>query len=170
MIECPSCKHREFVGTLYCSECGTRLVHTSPVPTMGIPPEKIQQETLITKPSAPAGPELTSGAVLGIRVLSSGDIVSLIGRDNFTLGRSTPDQAVVPDVDLSLFEAYDHGISRMHAELQIESDGVFVVDLDSANGTLVNGKKIPPQSPQMVHHGDMIQLGRMRLQIISHHK
>jgi pSer/pThr/pTyr-binding forkhead associated (FHA) protein len=137
---------------------------------MAIPPDQIEQETLVTKPSPPAGPELTSGAVLGVRVLTSGDIVSLIGRDNFTLGRSTPGQAVVPDVDLSLYEAYDHGISRMHAELQIQTAGVFIVDLDSANGTLVNGKKIPPQSPQAVHHGDMIQLGRMRLQIISHHK
>ena len=25
MIECPTCKHREFVGTLFCSECGTGL-------------------------------------------------------------------------------------------------------------------------------------------------
>ncbi len=37
MIECPTCKHQEFVGTLYCTECGTRLVHVSAMPTMNMP-------------------------------------------------------------------------------------------------------------------------------------
>jgi hypothetical protein len=167
MIECPSCKHREFVGTLFCNECGTRLVHASPVPTMAIPPDVIEKESLVTKPSPPQGPDLSSGALMGLRVIPTGDVISLIGRDNFTLGRSTDDQAVIPDIDLSAYEAYDHGISRMHSEVRIEEDGVYVLDLESANGTMVNGKRIPPHSPQHVHHGDIIQLGRMRLQIIS---
>jgi pSer/pThr/pTyr-binding forkhead associated (FHA) protein len=41
------------------------------------------------------------------------------------------------------------------------------VDLESANGTIVNGQRIPPQEPEPVQHGDIIQLGRLRLQVIS---
>jgi len=167
MIECPSCNHREFVGTLFCGECGTRLVHASPIPTMSIAPDKISKEANATKPSPPAGPDLSSGALLELRVVSSGDVISLLGRDNFTLGRSIEGQAVIPDVDLAKYDAYDQGISRMHAELRVEQDGVFVMDLDSANGTIVNGKRIKGDSGSVIHHGDIIQLGRLRLQIIS---
>jgi len=167
MIECPSCNHREFVGTLFCSECGTRLVHASPIPTMSISPDKISKEANATKPSPPAGPDLSTGSLLGVRVVSSGDVISLLGRDNFTLGRSIEGQAVIPDIDLAKYDAFDQGISRMHAELRIEEDGVFVVDLDSANGTIVNGKRVKGQETAPIHHGDIIQLGRLRLQIIS---
>ncbi len=167
MIECPSCNHHEFVGTLFCSECGTRLVHASPIPTMSISPDRINNEAKATKPSPPAGPDLSTGSLLGIRIVSSGDVISLLGRDNFTLGRSIEGQAVIPDVDLAKYDAFDQGLSRMHAELRIEKDGVFVIDLDSANGTIVNGKRVKGQETSRVHHGDIIQLGRLRLQIIS---
>jgi pSer/pThr/pTyr-binding forkhead associated (FHA) protein len=112
-------------------------------------------------------PALSTGAHLGIRIVPSGEVISLLGRDNFTLGRSIENQAVIPDVDLAKFDAYDHGISRMHAELRIEEQGLFVMDLDSANGTIVNGKSIQSQEKAPIHHGDIIQLGRLRLQIIS---
>lgn len=167
MIECPSCQHQEFVGTLYCSECGTRLVNVSPLPTKSIEREWIDLEAMSTKPSPPQGPELASGALFGLKVVETGKILSLIGRENYTLGRAMEGQAIIPDVDLEPFNAYDLGISRIHAELR-QIEGVFhIVDLDSANGTLLNGKRLEPQEPIPVKHGDIIQLGRLRLQIIS---
>jgi pSer/pThr/pTyr-binding forkhead associated (FHA) protein len=166
MIECPNCNHREFVGTLYCSECGTRLVHVSTVPTKSISKERISEEAKTTKPTPP-GPELSSGALIGLRVISTGEIISLIGRDNYTLGRSIEDQAILPDVDLSRFDAYDFGLSRMHAELRIDQEEPHIIDLDSANGTIVNGKRILPNQPEPIEHGDIIQLGRLRLQLIT---
>jgi pSer/pThr/pTyr-binding forkhead associated (FHA) protein len=167
MIECPNCKHREFVGTLFCSECGTRLVLPTQVPTMGISRDKLSAEAKATKPSTPHGSQLSTGALLGLRVVTSGELLSLVGRDNYTLGRSIEGQAVIPDVDLNKYEAYDAGISRMHAELRIAEDGVYVVDLDSSNGTIVNGKRILAQEPEPINHGDILQLGRLRLQVIA---
>lgn len=170
MIECPSCRHQEFVGTMYCSECGTRLVSGSPAPTMAIPRERVNADALVTKPAPPEGPELESGALIGLRILNTGDIVPLIGRDNFTLGRAIEGQAVIPDIDLGVFNAYDFGVSRMHAEVLLEEDSVYVVDLESANGTLVNGKRLEPQRSAPVRHGDVIQLGRLRMQLISRYR
>lgn len=167
MIECPSCKHREFVGTLYCSECGTRLVNVTPAPTISIPRDQVNLEASATKPSVPEGPDLSSGALLGLRVVSSGEVLSLIGRDNYTLGRAVEGQPIIPDVDLSPYDAFEQGVSRLHAELRLLDDGVFIVDLDSANGTLLNGRRIEIQKPIATRHGDIIQLGRMRLQLIS---
>ena len=166
MIECPSCKHREFVGTLFCSECGTRLVHVSPMPTKSISKDEIREEAKTTRPTPP-GPDLSSGALIGLRVISTGEIISLIGRDNFTLGRSIEGQAILPDVDLSRFDAYDFGLSRMHAELRIADKDTHIIDLESANGTIVNGKRILPNRAEPIEHGDIIQLGRLRLQVIS---
>jgi pSer/pThr/pTyr-binding forkhead associated (FHA) protein len=166
MIECPTCKHREFVGTLYCSECGTRLVHVNPMPTKSISKEQMREEAKTTRPTPP-GPELSSGAHIGLRVISTGEIISLIGRENFTLGRSIEGQAILPDVDLSRFDAYDFGLSRIHAELCIDQDETLIVDLESANGTIVNGKRILHGQPETIEHGDIIQLGRLRLQVIS---
>ncbi len=166
MIECPTCKHREFVGTLFCSECGTRLVHVGPMPTKSISKDKIREEAKTTRPTPP-GPELSSGALIGLRVIPTGEIISLIGRDNFTLGRSIDGQAILPDVDLSRFDAYDFGLSRMHAEVRIDESQTRIVDLESANGTIVNGKRILPNQPVSIEHGDIIQLGRLRLQLIS---
>ena len=49
MIECPNCDHQEFVGTLYCSECGTRLVHVAPLPTVSISKDEIDHQAQATK-------------------------------------------------------------------------------------------------------------------------
>ncbi|HET7009619.1 MAG TPA: FHA domain-containing protein [Anaerolineales bacterium] len=137
---------------------------------MSIPRDRVLQEASVTKPAPPEGPELETGAIVGLRVLTTGDILPLIGRDNFTLGRASEGQAVIPDIDLGGYNAFDSGVSRMHAEVLLEEDGVYVVDLESANGTLVNGKKLEPQHVAPVRHGDVIQLGRLRLQLISRYR
>ncbi len=168
MIECPTCKHQEFVGTLYCSECGTRLVMGAAVPVVDVlrgNPDPA--EGTVTKPGAQEGPELESGAILGLCVVSTGAVLSLIGRENYTLGRLVPTQAVIPDVDLGPFRAHEHGVSRMHAEIRLDRDGVHIIDLESANGTHVNGRRLEPQVITPIRHGDIIQLGSLSLQVIS---
>jgi hypothetical protein len=159
MIECPTCKHSEFVGTLHCSECGTQLIHTVPIGP--------GSDFLELNESAPLGTGLAAGAIFGLRVMKTGDMVSLAGRDSYTLGRSAGSQAIVPDVDLDTYGAQDQGISRLHAEIRMDETGVHVVDLDSVNGTLINGKRIEPQEPKEIHNKDIIQLGNMQLQVIS---
>lgn len=170
MIECPVCKHQEFVGSLYCSECGTRLVRAGPSPSPDVPRDRPGSDVTVTRPAGMEGPELAPGAIIGLRVVSSGQVVSLVGRDNYTLGRLIPTQAVVPDVDLNPFNAHDHGVSRMHAEIRLGPEGVQIVDLDSANGTLVNGRRLRPQEPVAVRNGDIIQLGSLSLQVISRYR
>lgn len=165
MIECPTCKHSEFVGTLNCSECGTQLIHTAPIGPGSDFTEL--NESADTFEAPPLGPSLAAGAIFGLRVMKTGDMVSLAGRDSYTLGRSAGSQAIVPDVDLDTYGAQDQGISRLHAEIRMDETGVHVVDLDSVNGTLINGKRIEPQEPKEIHNKDIIQLGNMQLQVIS---
>jgi hypothetical protein len=167
MIECPNCRHQEFVGTLFCGECGARLIHVSPLPAGAMARNPLEPGADPARAAVSDGPNLESGAMLGLRVVSTGELVSLLGRDNFTLGRTSKGQAIVPDIDLDPYQGFEHGVSRIHAEVRLGHDGVVVVDLDSANGTLVNSQRLTPQIPAPVHHGDIIQLGRLRLQLIS---
>ena len=68
-----------------------------------------------------------------------------------------------PTTDITLL---DEGISREHALiLYDEADGQFVVeDLQSTNGTKVNGKRVRSAT---LSHGDEIQIGRTRFEFVQ---
>jgi pSer/pThr/pTyr-binding forkhead associated (FHA) protein len=71
-------------------------------------------------------------------------ILHLTGQSEFTMGRVAEGQPNLPDVDLSPYEAYAQGVSRLHAVLKLNNQRVFITDLGSSNGTRVNGQKIMP--------------------------
>lgn len=50
----------------------------------------------------------------------------------------------------------DPGVSRRHAELQLNGDAVRLVDVGSTNGTTVNGEQVGAKA---LHSGDRIQVG-----------
>src|SRR5205085_3525056 len=82
------------------------------------------------------------------------------------IGRINHDKAgqdVPPDVDLSPFGAYDKGVSRRHAEIKCDGK-VSITDLNSSNGTYVNGQRIIGNSFAL-RHGDELRLGRLKLKI-----
>ena len=141
----------------------------SPAPATG-PFEIPSQADDSTSSAYPEGPELRTGALLGLHVVGTDSVLSLLGRTNYTLGIAIEGQAVIPDIDLGPFKAYDHGVSRIHAELQLTPEGLFIIDLDSANGTHVNGKRLEAIKATQVRHGDLIQLGGLDLQLISRYQ
>jgi len=56
---------------------------------------------------------------------------------------------------------HDSGISRRHAQFVRQNDGSFVlVDLNSTNGTTLNGRLIEPGVPTPVTDGDVITIGQ----------
>jgi hypothetical protein len=57
-------------------------------------------------------------------------------------------------------------ISRAHARIQLTNGKLGIVDLDSLNGTKVNGKRIPPQVSVEVGMGDEICLGSEAFKIM----
>lgn len=93
-------------------------------------------------------------------------MIELTERKEFTLGRVSQGQPIVPDIDLSPYQAYEAGVSRMHATIKIDQDQISVADLGSANGTRVNGKTIPSQTPRSLKHGDILTLGKLKIQVL----
>lgn len=54
-------------------------------------------------------------------------------------------------------------VSRRHAALHCTSTECQITDLNSANGTRVNGQKLTPQVPVVLKPGDSIQIGAFNL-------
>jgi hypothetical protein len=51
------------------------------------------------------------------------------------------------------------GVSRQHVRFQQGPRGWAVVDLGSTNGTFVNGQRLPPHQPYLLHQGDHVAIG-----------
>lgn len=72
---------------------------------------------------------------------------------SITIGRST-DSMINPYI---IPELGDSKVSRLHAVIELREDGrSFIVD-KSANGTSINGIKIPENIPVAVYPGDIVQ-------------
>jgi pSer/pThr/pTyr-binding forkhead associated (FHA) protein len=96
------------------------------------------------------------------------EILNLPDQEEFTIGRIVEGQVITPDVDLNPYDAFDMGVSRLHATIRIDEkkNKVFVVDLGSANGSSVNGYEIPANSEVPLNHGDLLSLGKFNLKVI----
>ena len=62
-------------------------------------------------------------------------------------------------------ELKDALASRHHAVIQKVKDDFFVKDLDSTNGTFVNGTAVPPGKYARLQQADIILIGRTELSL-----
>lgn len=89
--------------------------------------------------------------------------IGLDVREPLVLGRADPNLDENPDLDLTIHGAIEHGISRHHAVLVPAPDGLFLIDLDSTNGTWVNGQYLNPEDRHSLKVGDRVELGLLIL-------
>lgn len=166
MILCQNCLHNEMLGAMFCSECGAQLIYATGVPTSAI---RATTGSLRAKDVGLKGsplPVTFPDAQVSLNIISTGDVLPFAGQEDVTLGRVSEGQPVVPDIDLTPYKAYEAGVSRMHASIRIIEDQVLITDLGSANGTRVNGMQITSHIPYPVKHGDILTLGKFKIQIL----
>ncbi len=165
MIICPNCQHKEMNGSIYCSKCGAQLVDarfsTRKINTAEAPKESEAGKDRIQPP-----PPQSLQSWISLHLIESGQILPLADRTEFTLGRSAEGQPIVPDVDLSSYNAYANGVSRLHAAIKLIKNQVVVLDLGSSNGTYLNGVRLTPYIETPVAHGDLIYLGKLKMQVL----
>lgn len=65
-------------------------------------------------------------------------------------------------VDAVLADAH---VSRRHLRVRWSGKGFEVEDLNSSNGTIVNGKQLEPFQLHQLGTGDLIRIGRLELQV-----
>jgi tetratricopeptide (TPR) repeat protein len=83
--------------------------------------------------------------VLSVETAEGSSDVEVV-RDRFVIGRAPGSDVVIPD----------QAISRSHAALEKRSDGWYVIDLGSGNGTILNGERI---SEAQILDGDVFTVG-----------
>ena len=103
-----------------------------------------------------------------IHIVETGQIINLDNEKEYTIGRKHKSQPIVPDIDLTPFEGYDWGISRLHATISVESDKVALTDIGSSNGTWHGGKRLEKNQPCQLTHGDIFYLGKLKIQLLSY--
>ncbi len=104
--------------------------------------------------------------VVSVYVVDARRTIPLRGRSEYTIGRVSEDQPIIPDVDLTEFEAYIQGVSRLHAALKVGRQRLSIRDLGSSNGTRVNGQRIVPHVDYPLKPGDSVALGKLVIQVL----
>ncbi|HBX71004.1 MAG TPA: hypothetical protein DEH25_16925 [Chloroflexi bacterium] len=169
MVICSNCQNEEYSGALFCSKCGAQIIQgekpgstTAIYGNTSVPDAAMQ----IQPPSFPTPPAGHKDAAIALLVLDTEETIFLASNEEFSLGRATAGQPIVPDIDLSSFNAYETGVSRLHASLNTKKHPITIQDLGSVNGTRVNGKKLMPHSKTTLSHGDILTLGKLKVQIL----
>ena len=166
MITCKICKHQEYIGSFFCSECGSQLIAEDEldVDTLVIP-GRAEEDTMPEDPSAAEISDLSDFALYNPEMEK---YLEIPPRNEFTIGRFVEGQVITPDVDLNPFDAFEKGISRLHATIRYDppSGNYFVIDLGSANGTTLNEYQIPANSEVPIQHGDTLKFGKLVFKVI----
>ncbi|MBN1284291.1 MAG: FHA domain-containing protein [Anaerolineae bacterium] len=149
-------------GALICEWCGEPLVDIDPGTTHNTRPERAPLNPYESKVTAFEAP---SAVVLQVRNAEDAYFTIEMPDAPVTLGRSDLRTGLFVDIDLTPFDATKLGVSRRHAVLDWDEDGVTIQDLGSANGTLLNGHHLEPDFRRIVCDGDEIMLGKLALRV-----
>ncbi len=167
MIRCPFCKTDNIANTIFCDQCGHFLLDNVGGKT---DPLELSETGWIGEPMSHAR----------LAAPFKGDIKPLMIRLNvkafnrqfevplersIILGRTDLTSSVFPDVDLSTEGDPARSISRRHTRIFREKDRVLVEDLGSINGTYHNRLRLTPFVPELLNHGDRLQLGRLLIEV-----
>ncbi len=82
----------------------------------------------------------------------------VVTKDNFVIGKK-------PDLCDGVI-SFNNMISRSHCKIINNANGYAVVDLQSANGTFVNGVRLQPNQPFVINNSDIIRLANSDFQVI----
>lgn len=113
------------------------------------------------EPSSQAAPVAASAAITAPpipkrwRLFSDALLELPAGR--VTVGRNDDNRIVITDAS----------ISGHHALLEVLPDALFITDLGSTNGTMLNGRKLLEGTPTSVSEGDQLTLGALQYRVMS---
>jgi hypothetical protein len=166
MIICPNCSHNEMPGALFCSECGAQLVFSDSMNTSAMQPNG--NDKRFVSGLEPVKPETLIGdkSRIIVYLVEIGVFLPQQDRLEFTIGRVSEGQPIMPDVDLSPYKAFENGVSRLHVVIRLRDNVLTIMDLGSSNGTHVNGVRLSTSVAHRLAKGDTIALGKFRIQII----
>jgi hypothetical protein len=129
----------------FCASCGAALkpvAEAAPVP--------------VSAPAAAPAPAVTGPY---IEIADSGAHIPLVDQPQILIGREDDVSGIYPEIDMTPHRGEEGGVSRQHAQLIHEGDAWFVIDLDSTNGTYLNGDEVTAKTRQPLNDGDRLGFG-----------
>ena len=93
--------------------------------------------------------------ILQVQVAVGGQDELPIYQPSLKLGRSQGNDVVLGDPK----------VSSRHAQLNLGREGWLVEDLNSSNGTFLNGRRLPPRKASPLRPGNTVRIGQFTLQI-----
>jgi hypothetical protein len=148
---CPACKLGNDANSVTCRHCGASLDLTS--------------AKTAEKEAQPPGEYASPSNGLAFYLAGSTTPIATTVDQEFVLGRKTEGESE-PLVDLSNPDGFAMGVSRRHAMIRPGENGYVIIDLNSSNGTWLNGKILVPTQPYDLPSGGLVQLGRLKLVVI----
>lgn len=104
--------------------------------------------------------------VIEFRVVGTASTIQVRVTETMTIGRSDPERGIEPDINLTPYAAHVMGVSRQHAVIMAKDSSIIIKDLNSANGTRLNGYVLTPNQPYRLRHGDELTFGQLNVQVL----
>ncbi|HXN08190.1 MAG TPA: FHA domain-containing protein [Candidatus Acidoferrales bacterium] len=144
---CERCFARNEAGDTYCKVCGDEL------------PESLADlDADVTRRLVPAA----ARAQFIVEAGNGGTAEFWIDKDVSLVGRASPTEGVEPDVDLTNVDP-NRLVSRRHAFISRRKGGFVIEDLESVNGTFLNGiQRLQPHAQTLLRDGDQVSFGETR--------
>lgn len=106
---------------------------------------------------AKARPKVAKGKGVGLKLVARDNRQFHLCEGTTTIGRATDNDVVLAK----------HKVSRHHAEIRCQAGSCWVVDLNSTNGTSLNGQRLSPGESRPLSPGDTLSLGPAVLEVAS---
>jgi pSer/pThr/pTyr-binding forkhead associated (FHA) protein len=85
-------------------------------------------------------------------------------RERLVIGRAGGEEEQ-PDIDFAAYGAQERGVSRLHAAFTYHDEQIYLEDMNSTNGTRINGFTIHPGKAYRLRNGDEIEFGSLRMMV-----
>lgn len=155
---CPVCKRSNLAGATHCVDCTTPLEGSShgantTAHLPGLQPALAgQPDVNLLRPN-----QLPLNA-LALYIMDREAPVLIQPCAKVILGRQTASTSI-PTLDLMPYEVDRYGVSRQHAIVMNMLDRYTIQDLNSTNGTWVNGRRLEAGKPYPLSSGSQVRLG-----------
>ena len=160
---CPFCQERNRADAVICEFCGKPMksVPETDPSTMDVKGDTKSFVEDFKEKIDQVNREVPAEGI-AIYLLNLTHPIEVCLENEFVIGRIT-EATEEKVVDLTLYNAFNLGVSRRHLMVRRSGDEYEVMDLKSSNGTWINGQRLVPLQPYTVKSGSQIRLGNMRI-------
>lgn len=178
MIKCPFCFAKHVVNTVFCDECGQFLAQDSSPSTeqfystedkvvsmKWVQPSMLSSSQRVEFRSVELLAAETPPLLICLKIGPDKQKIEFQLNDPVFIGRLDAGQDIFPDIDLTQFSLEAKAVSRRHVRLFVQDSVVMIEDLDSLNGTYLNGERLPPFLSVPLSDGDCLKLSSLQVEV-----